>query len=46
MQSMTSRRNHLYHLVDASPWPIMSAMAAFFLLSGAAFSFHSILYGN
>ena len=30
----TVRRTHLYHLVEPSPWPIVAAFAAFFLLSG------------
>jgi cytochrome c oxidase subunit III len=40
------RRNHLYHMVDPSPWPIASAFAAFFLLSGAGFWFNRIAYGG
>lgn len=40
------RRNHLYHLVDPSPWPIASAFAAFFLLSGVGFWFNRIAYGG
>lgn len=43
---MQQRRNHLYHLVDPSPWPIVSAFAAFFLLSGFAFWFNRIAYGG
>ena len=42
----TVRRTHLYHLVEPSPWPIVAAFAAFFLLSGLAFTFHRILYGS
>lgn len=39
------RRNHLYHLVDPSPWPITAAFSAFLLLSGFAFWFNRIEYG-
>ena len=43
---MSNKRNHLYHLVDPSPWPIVAALGAWFLLSGVAFTFHRILYGK
>lgn len=42
---MNQKRNHLYHLVDQSPWPIVSAMAGFLLLSGLGFWFHRIQFG-
>jgi len=43
--NMNQKRNHLYHLVDPSPWPIISAFAAALLLSGFGFWFHRIQYG-
>lgn len=43
---MGNKRNHLYHLVDPSPWPLVAAMGAWFLLSGVGFTFHRILYGK
>ena len=43
---MNLRRSHLYHMVDPSPWPLVSALAGFFLLSGLGFIFHRIAYGN
>ena len=33
-------KNHDYHLVDPSPWPILSAVAAFVLAVGAIFYMH------
>lgn len=42
---MSNKRNHLYHLVDPSPWPIVSAVAGFLLLSGLGFCFSRIEYG-
>lgn len=43
--SQLGRRNHLYHLVDASPWPLVAAIGAFFLTSGLGFFFHRVQYG-
>jgi len=37
---------HLYHLVTPSPWPIVTAFAAFILTVGAVMYFHGYLYGN
>jgi heme/copper-type cytochrome/quinol oxidase subunit 3 len=31
---MSATKNHPYHIVDPSPWPFLSSMAAFFLVSG------------
>lgn len=42
---MSSRR-HLFHIVDPSPWPIISAFSSFFLLSGLAFYMHRIMLGG
>jgi cytochrome c oxidase subunit 3 len=43
---MNSGRRHLFHIVDPSPWPIISAFSAFFLLSGLAFYVHRIIFGD
>jgi cytochrome c oxidase subunit 3 len=37
---MSTHRNHPYHLVDQSPWPIVGAGAAFVLVSGLVQWFH------
>src|SRR3546814_13899720 len=33
-------RNHDYHLVDPSPWPVLGAIAAFALALGVVAGFH------
>lgn len=38
-------KRHLYHLVDRSPWPIMSATAVFFLTSGFVLYIHRVENG-
>jgi len=43
---MSANRRHLFHIVDPSPWPIISALSAFFLLSGLAFYMHRIMFGG
>jgi len=43
---MNTGRRHLFHIVDPSPWPIISAFSAFFLLSGFAFYMHRIEFGG
>ncbi len=43
---MNSGRRHLFHIVDPSPWPIVSAFSAFFFLSGLAFYMHRISLGG
>lgn len=43
---MNSGRRHLFHIVDASPWPLISAFSAFFMLSGMAFYMHRISFGG
>lgn len=43
---MTNKRRHLFHIVDPSPWPIISAFSAFFLLSGLAFYMHRVALGG
>lgn len=40
------RTRHLFHLVDPSPWPLVSAFSAFFFLSGLAFSMHNLYYSD
>ena len=35
-----SKKNHPYHLVDLSPWPILVSFSLFFLLIGVVFSMH------
>jgi len=39
-------QRHLYHLVDASPWPIVGAFGAFTLTSGGVMYMHSYLFGG
>jgi len=43
---MSNVRKHLFHIVDTSPWPIISAFGAFFLLSGMVFYIHDVLFGG
>lgn len=38
---MSNYLRHPYHLVDESPWPLLSAMGAFFLTSGLVKWFHT-----
>lgn len=38
---MSNITRHPYHLVDESPWPLLRAMAAFFLTCGLVKWFHS-----
>nr|YP_009144460.1 cytochrome c oxidase subunit III [Asbolus verrucosus]AKJ52246.1 cytochrome c oxidase subunit 3 [Asbolus verrucosus] len=35
-----SNKNHPYHLVDASPWPILASLSALILMSGIIKWFH------
>ena len=39
-------RNHLFHLVEPSPWPLVSSIGAFFLTSGLVCYMHRILHGE
>ena len=41
---MGSRR-HLFHIVNPSPWPILSSFSAFYLVSGLAFYMHNVDFG-
>lgn len=34
--------SHPYHLVDPSPWPLLSSIAAFLFTTGAVLSFHDM----
>jgi len=43
---MSSAKKHLFHIVDPSPWPIISALGAFFMLSGVVFYIHDIFFGG
>jgi cytochrome c oxidase subunit 3 len=43
---MNNGRKHLFHIVDSSPWPIISATSAFLMLSGLAFYMHRIIFGG
>jgi len=43
---MSSNKKHLFHIVDQSPWPIISAFGAFFMLSGVVFYIHDIFFGG
>lgn len=44
---MSSFRNrHLFHLVDRSAWPFISANSAFLFLSGLCFYMHRIQFGG
>lgn len=42
---MGSRR-HLYHLVNASPWPFFVSTSSLFFVSGAAFYMHKVLFAG
>jgi len=41
-----SQKYHTYHLVDPSPWPLMTAISALGLASGAAMFMHNFYYGG
>jgi cytochrome c oxidase subunit 3 len=38
-------QNHPFHIVDASPWPIVTAFSAFFIVFGLALFMHSYAIG-
>src|SRR6476646_10744177 len=42
---MAATKNHDYHLVNPSPWPLVGAIAAFFLFGGLVMWFHENRYG-
>jgi len=39
-------RRHLFHLVNPSPWPILSSFSALYLLSGIAYYMHNVVFGG
>jgi len=39
-------RRHLYHILPLNPWPILSALSAFLVLSGVAFYMHKVPLGG
>jgi len=43
---MFSKKFHRYHLVDASPWPILTAVAAFIIAGGFALYLHQQEFGG
>ena len=43
---MTDRKRHLFHILEVSPWPLLSAFAAFFFLSGLTFYMHRLHFGG
>lgn len=43
---MSSRRLHLYHLVEPSPWPFLVGLCSFSLASSMVFFFHRIQGGG
>jgi len=43
---MLNQQRHLFHLVDPSPWPFVSSLAAFTLMSGSVMYFHSFNQGS
>ena len=43
---MTSIQRHPYHLVDPSPWPLVSAISCLVTAIGAAMFMHSLQYGD
>ncbi len=43
---MSTIQRHPYHLVDPSPWPLVSAVSCLVTAIGAAMFMHSYQYGN
>ena len=43
---MSSIQKHPFHLVDPSPWPLVSAVSCLVTAIGAAMFMHSFQYGN
>ena len=43
---MSNNIKHNFHLVDPSPWPLITASAAFSMLVGAVLYMHSYTLGN
>ena len=42
---MSTNKRHLYHLVDKSPWPIVSSLGALLLTTGLVCYMHKIQMG-
>ena len=42
---MAATKNHEYHLVNPSPWPIVGAISAFAFFGGLVMWFHANRYG-
>lgn len=38
--SSLSKKRHLFHLVDPSPWPLFTSLGAFAVTSNAVLYFH------
>ena len=45
MKNLVRSELHPFHIVDASPWPIITAFSAFFMLFGLALYMHSFFLG-
>jgi len=43
---MSKNNKHDFHLVDPSPWPLITASAVFSMLVGAVLYIHSYTLGN
>ena len=43
---MSQEKNHQYHLVDPSPWPIVGSLALFFTTLGSAMFMHGKPFGK
>jgi heme/copper-type cytochrome/quinol oxidase subunit 3 len=41
-----SRKKHLFHLVNVSPWPILISFSGFIFISGIAFYIHDVPLGG
>ena len=45
VNSFSFFKNHPFHLVNPSPWPIANAISLFFVTTGLAFTFHNYSKG-
>ena len=43
---MSQNIKHNFHLVDYSPWPIITAFSVFYMLTGAVLYMHSFVLGT
>ena len=43
---MATEQKHPYHLVEASPWPIVGACGAFVMTLGGVMYMHEMAYGG